>query len=55
MDRPLPYENCFTSERLAHAVYRQHISRGATVSLLAYDPERDRYVFDSTLPYNGGE
>jgi len=42
-------EFTFTTEREAVMAQRGFISRGVTVSLIAYDPERDVYVFDATL------
>lgn len=34
-------------EQAAHAQRRKMIAGGATVSLIAYDPERDLYTFDA--------
>jgi hypothetical protein len=40
-------EHLHTSERAARAERRELINTGVRVSLIAHDPSRDRYVFDS--------
>lgn len=40
-------EHLFGTEAQAQAARRDLINRGAAVSLIAYDPARDRYAFDA--------
>lgn len=40
-------EHLFATEAQAQAARRDLINRGAAVSLIAYDPARDRYAFDA--------
>lgn len=39
-------EKIFRSETYAHRIRRQYILDGHQVSLVAFDPSRNRYVFD---------
>lgn len=39
-------EQTFTSETQARVARRTHINKGRSVSLIAYDPSRELYVFD---------
>jgi hypothetical protein len=39
-------EHTYASESAAHDARRQYIDAGRAVSLVAYDPARDAYVFD---------
>ncbi len=39
-------EKTFQNEAEAHRVRRQYINSGRMVSLIAYDPSRNVYVFD---------
>ena len=39
-------EQTYTDESKAHRVRRGYINLGYNVSLIAYDPSRDAYVFD---------
>jgi hypothetical protein len=47
IDHALPHERLYVDEQAAHAARRQLINKGMRVSLIAYDPSRDRYVFDA--------
>lgn len=40
-------EHTFTDEATAYAERRTFINRGISVSLIAFDPERNAYVFDT--------
>lgn len=42
-------EYAFSREIDAHNKRREFIAKGYTVSLIAYDPDRNKYVFDVTV------
>ena len=44
-------EHTYSTEVAAKAARRRMISEGWMVSLIAYDPARDLYVFDASAPY----
>lgn len=40
-------EHTYKAESAAHAVRREYVERGVAVTLVAFDPSRNVYVFDT--------